>query len=255
MEHELDLFENAIDSLNESLRKFAAGRNGEARELKFAILHFAHFIELLLKHYVCRSHPLLIYRNPFAQNVERGPTIGLWDAIWFLKNEGKPLDPDLSRDLEWLKRLRNSIEHYRVSINVTETRRNLARLIRAAEGLARDLLRIELVAHIDSDCKGLFTGLLDEWATAIADAEAQARDESEDGKTYMCYECGFLDTGARSGDEVTCVLCSTKYQLAQCSQCEMELATALMTVWNGDESSGVAWICEFCEEQVLGRAD
>lgn len=34
-----------------------------------AILHFSHFMELILKYYVTQAHPLLIYKNPFAKSL------------------------------------------------------------------------------------------------------------------------------------------------------------------------------------------
>jgi hypothetical protein len=67
MKHELDLLENAIDSLKEALDKFKEGSDTNRRAYKFAILHYSHFLELLFKYYVSKSHPLLIYKNPFSK--------------------------------------------------------------------------------------------------------------------------------------------------------------------------------------------
>lgn len=44
MEYELDIKENAMDSLNEALAKYELGEQGELRQYKFAILHFSHFL-------------------------------------------------------------------------------------------------------------------------------------------------------------------------------------------------------------------
>jgi hypothetical protein len=67
--YELDLLGNAIDSLNEALAKYQQAQDGEHLAYKFAILHFAHFAELLFKHCVAQAHPLLIYRDPFRVSV------------------------------------------------------------------------------------------------------------------------------------------------------------------------------------------
>ena len=83
--HQLDLLENAVDSLNEALRQYDVGKSGSIRSYKFAILHFAHFLELLFKYYVTQSHPLLIYKNPFSKNIKSEKTIGLWEAVPVLK--------------------------------------------------------------------------------------------------------------------------------------------------------------------------
>ncbi len=127
----LNLLENAFDSLDEALQKFKEGQNGKTKAYKFAILHFTHFIELFFKYYVTKSHPLLIYKNPFSKNVKKQNTIGLWEAIQFLKNEGKDFSDNLSCDLEWIKSLRNQIEHYEFSMDLNEVELTLGRLMNA----------------------------------------------------------------------------------------------------------------------------
>jgi hypothetical protein len=118
--HELDLLENAVDSLAEALSKFEEGDNGEPKAYKFAVLHMAHFVELVFKHHIASKHSLLIYKDPFAAKVDRNKTITLWDAINFINNEAADtVSPTLKKDLEWLKRLRNEIEHHKFRMEVT----------------------------------------------------------------------------------------------------------------------------------------
>lgn len=93
MKHKLDILDNAISSLREALLKYEEGSSNNLSAYKFAILHFSHFLELLFKHYVTLSHPLLIYKNPFSKNISKENTIGLWEAVQFLRNEGKLLMP------------------------------------------------------------------------------------------------------------------------------------------------------------------
>lgn len=40
--HELDLLENALDSLAEALSKFEEGEDGEHKAYKFAVLHLGN---------------------------------------------------------------------------------------------------------------------------------------------------------------------------------------------------------------------
>ena len=54
--HELDLLENALDSLGEALSKFEEGDDGDPKAYKFAVLHMAHFIELIFKHHITSKH-------------------------------------------------------------------------------------------------------------------------------------------------------------------------------------------------------
>ena len=129
--HRLDMLQNACDSLDEALTKYQAGREGDVRELKFAVLHISHFLELIFKHYVSSRHPLLLYKNPFSKNIGRENTISLWDAIQFLKNEQRGLDKQFVDDLEWLKRLRNDIEHSRFEMSPDEVKRVMGRVLNA----------------------------------------------------------------------------------------------------------------------------
>lgn len=87
--HQLDLLENALDSLVEALHKYEQGESGDNKAYKFAVLHMSHFMELIFKHYVAQKHPLLIYKEPFAQKLDRNKTITLWEAINFINNESE----------------------------------------------------------------------------------------------------------------------------------------------------------------------
>jgi hypothetical protein len=135
LKHKLDLLENAIDSLREALSKYEEGEIKGPSAYKFAVLHFSHFFELLFKHHVAQSHPLLIYKNPFSKKIEKENTIGLWEAVQFLKNEGVDISPDFDNDLAWIKKLRNDIEHYKFELDAIEVRTTLGRLIRATNEL------------------------------------------------------------------------------------------------------------------------
>lgn len=59
MSHKLDLLDNAMDSLEEALKKFEEGDDGDQKAYKFCVLHMAHFIELIFKHHITEKHPLL----------------------------------------------------------------------------------------------------------------------------------------------------------------------------------------------------
>lgn len=89
MSHKLDLLGNAMDSLEEALKKFQEGDEGDQKAYKFCVLHMAHFIELIFKHHITEKHPLLIYANPFAAKIDpaTAKTIGLWEAVNFIKTK------------------------------------------------------------------------------------------------------------------------------------------------------------------------
>ena len=131
MNHKLDLLGNAMDSLEEALKKFEEGDAGDQKAYKFCVLHMAHFIELIFKHHITEKHPLLIYANPFAPKIDpaTAKTIGLWEAVNFINNEDKDaVSGDFKKDLDWLKRLRNDIEHHKFEMDVATARITIGRL-------------------------------------------------------------------------------------------------------------------------------
>lgn len=253
MKHELGLLENALDSLNEALRKFQAGEGGDAHAYKFAVLHFAHSLELLFKYYVAQSHPLLIYKNPFSKNIESENTIGLWDAVQFLKNEGKTISTDLSKDLAWVKKIRNDIEHHKFEMNVHEVRRTLGRLIRATMEFSAEHDLLDLAQKVEPDCKNTFETLADEYRANIAAARAEAPDKSEDGEAYDCGYCGERNTAALVENAYECLFCKEKVAIVECCQCNADFPETEVSVWNDDHLPHIDYICEACESHIMSR--
>jgi hypothetical protein len=244
MDHELGLLENALDSLNEALRQFQAGENGAARSYKFAVLHFTHSLELLFKYYVTQSHPLLIYKNPFSKSMEKENTIGLWDAVQFLKNEGKHISADLSKDLEWIKQLRNNIEHHKFEMNVHEVRKALGRLIRATVEFSAEHDLLDLAQNVEPDCKNTFETLADEYRASIAAARA-------DGEGYDCGYCGERNTAAWVEGAYECLFCKEKDTIVECCQCNVNFPETEVSVWNDDHPPHIDYICEACESHIV----
>lgn len=204
--HELSLFENAIDSLNEALKKYQEGNTGEPKAFKFCILHISHFFELILKYYVSLSHPLLLYTNPFAKNLNKNEahTITFTDAINFLKNEGSTLSPEFEADLAWLKKLRNHIEHHAFSMNVDEVQETVGRLMSAVHRFDSDHKNINLSQFIDGESFELFNKLANTYEARLAQAIKEVEQAEQkayrglrlkeisqvDFHIYHCYECG-----------------------------------------------------------------
>jgi hypothetical protein len=253
MKHKLDLFENAVDSLNEALRKYEEGEEQGPRAYKFAVLHFAHFAELLFKYYVSKSHPLLIYKNPFSKKIDSEITIGLWDAIQFLRNEGRSISADLLKDLEWIKRLRNDIEHSRFEMDVRDVRRTLGRLIRATEELNGELNLIQLADHIDAELFDTYDTLADEYRSTLAHARTEAVEESEDGEVFDCGICGESATAVREDGSYSCRFCGESEEIVHCFHCEESFRRSEVSVWNDDHPPVIDYVCDGCEDYIMDR--
>ncbi|MCU7828249.1 MAG: hypothetical protein KZQ85_04215 [Candidatus Thiodiazotropha sp. (ex Myrtea sp. 'scaly one' KF741663)] len=249
-EHELDLLENAVDSLNEALRKYKEGLNGDLRAYKFAIIHYAHFIELLFKYYVSESHPLLIYKNPFSKKIQKENTIGLWEAIQFLKNEGKEVEPEFFKDMEWLKKLRNDIEHFKFTMDVAEARRALGRLTQSVLDFNDTHAEIDIFEHIDADTFKVFEELADEHKAALSNARREAEEESEDAEVYDCEICWSKGTAIKIDGKYVCKLCGDEDPIVECTVCTEDYRQSECSIWNDDHPPYVDYICGYCEERI-----
>ena len=169
--HQLDLLENALDSLAEALSKFEAGDAGEPKAYKFAVLHMAHFIELVFKYHIAQKHPLLIYKDPLAQKLDKNKTITLWEAINFINNEAEDtVSAEFRVDLEWLKRLRNQIEHHKFEMDVPQVRITIGRLFRSIIEFLGQYSDVEVEAHIPEHTMETFQVLSSEYEFLRRDA-------------------------------------------------------------------------------------
>ncbi len=125
--YELNLLENALDSLREALKKHKDGRNEDPRAFKFCVLHLVHFVELFLKHCVAEEHRLLIYTKPHNVNPE-SRTITLDQSIATLESCGYGIQKNLRDDIEWLQKLRHKIQHFQFSITEDEVDEYIGRV-------------------------------------------------------------------------------------------------------------------------------
>lgn len=203
-QHKLDLRENAVDSFNESLNKYREGLKGNGAAFKFAILHLSHSLELLFKYYVSKAHPLLIYKNPFSKNLSKEQTIGLWDAVQFLANEGHILEKAFCADLEWLKKLRNDIEHFAFDMDLPTVRKSMGRLVQAITEFHWEIGDDAIEDFVSKDNLPLFNELADQNKRDLGNARTDAKDLTEDGEIHECRFCGQDDTAAKIDGVVVC---------------------------------------------------
>lgn len=231
--HDLDLLGNAIDSLVEALEKFEQGDRGNPKAYKFAVLHMAHFVELIFKHHITQKHPLLIYSRPFDEKLNTQKTIGLWEAINFINNEeAGVVSKEFRQDLNWLKNLRNQIEHHRFEMNVAEVRSTMGRLFRSMMLFIDDYTDLDVASEIPKQVMDTFKVLSDEYELKVRDAHILAetlertarvsRSADSPPVRVHCDACGHL-TMVVSADSPTgfrCTLCSEESSDDIPSACE-----------------------------------
>lgn len=137
--------------------------------------------------------PLLVYKNPFSKDLKRENTIGMWEAVQFLANEGKPSDKAFVADLKWIKDLRNDIEHSQFDMDVPTVRKTMGRLVQAITEFHSDVSEEdELEAFVSKENMPLYQELADEYAREMGQARTAAKEANEDGRVYDCCACGSL---------------------------------------------------------------
>lgn len=260
--HKLDLLDNALDSLAETLSKFKEGDAGEPRAYKFAVLHMSNFIELIFKHHIAQKHPLLIYKDPFSMNLNKDKTITLWDAINFIKNEAvDEVSEKFKSDLIWLKDLRNQIEHHKFTMNVIEVRSTIGRLFRFILEFLEKYSEVEVESHIPDHTMQIFKTLSDEYEFNRQDAIRQA-EEIEDNGYYdytnpdeppvrlNCPNCDntTLVINKDSGTGYRCIFCENEESNelpAFCSNCGVQTTMDELVFWE-DEKGHNESRCYYC---------
>lgn len=254
---QLDLLENALDSLNESLEKYKLGEAGDERAYKFCIQHLSHFLELIFKYYVYKCHPLLIYKNPFTKNIKNDAfTITLNDAINFLKNEGRDLPQKFEQDLNWLKKLRNNIEHHKFSMSVAEVKNNIGRLVSSLVKFDELNDNIDIIGNIPRKNYFLFFELAYSYEERMEKAQTKADyheyhpKDNPENFTVKCEECNHI-TMTPNEDSDTGYCCSfcgcedSDYIHVNCTYCGGSFPKWEMLSW--DEGSSIfKEICYMC---------
>lgn len=263
---ELDLLENAVDSLNEALEKYQQGKRGDLKSFKFCIKHLSHFFELILKYYVTQSHPLLIYKNPFAKNINRGSqTIGLHEAINFLKNEGLNISEIFEGDLKWLKELRNDIEHHKFSMVLDEVEQTIGRLMTAMVVFSNSHKKLDIGGYIDDDQYEIFHKLANTYQDKLKKALSlveEARRTAYKGyrpkeyslvdfSVYLCHECNHetMIPDETSSSGYRCTYCGNEESgdvEVECGICGMQWPNDLMWYTDWADTGENIYVCPRC---------
>lgn len=311
MPYQLGIQENSIDSFNEALAKYREGEGGQVRAYKFAILHMAHFLELVLKIYVQSLDENLIYLANYQhlkdeckkagggsilaylaslkaagfsyiapKSTHQGPpkTIMVHQALSLAKDERCSttgnlfVDAKFMTDIDWLKGLRNSIEHFQFEIEPKEVRLCLGRIVRSAEEFL-DLFSLFVLAEkISAENNELYHQLADEYEHHLREAKIEVKEKEDDAfrgvrhkfrelvdfKVYECPECSenTLITEATSGTGYRCTNCGNEESdeiEVLCDCCGALSLSGEMASWETEDGE-YEQRCEFCTgEYAIGR--
>lgn len=117
---------------------------------KHAILLLFHSIELFLKEYLSRVHPILIYRTIDKKISDDSLTVGISEILSRLDNLDLALPETERRVIESIQRRRNRIEHHRYD-RAEDDAAVLAESLKFIMYFVEEVLEERLNQHLDTE--------------------------------------------------------------------------------------------------------
>jgi len=184
-------------------------------------------------------------------------------SLNFIGNESpESISAEFRSDLEWIKRLRNDIEHYRFSLDVQQTRQTLGRLFRSVLEFVDFATDLKIEDLVSEDAKETFKILADEYEMVRRDAIRAANEfEQENSPDYSsnpdappprveCLDCG-NPTCVMNDDSPTgyrCLVCESDYSddiPGYCDICGVPATLGELDNWPTDDGRSEAR-CYYC---------
>ena len=301
MDYELDIQANALDSFNEALEKFEKGENGDAKSYKFAILHTSHFLELILKMYIMSVDENLVFSKCYrhVEKVSKKDQVSLLEAFenlsqagfslkTLIEKESRPhtitldqalefakcekcgvtgvnlVDVDFCDDIEWIKELRNNIEHFQFKLQPREVRLCIGRLTRAAIEFLDIFSLLNLEEVIGKENFHVFEVLADEYSQLLSEAVREVRQQEAqtfrgvrpkhyafiEWNVFTCPECthNTLIPNEESSTGYRCTFCQNEESgeiEVPCDCCGATAPSDEMSTWKMDDGT-FEYRCYFC---------
>ena len=222
----LDLLSNAMDSIVHGLEHYVEGLNS-ATNYKFAILHIAQGIELILKERLRQEHWVLIYDKVEKPNKSR--TIDFETAVARLQSICKLSLDKYIDGLRGLRNARHEIEHYKVSLSEKEAAMLIGSNIPFLIEFLEDELKTTLQEHIRDEETWQELLLIESvFAKAIRKASEEAEwllscreKDDEYPQIISCPLCGleFFVIKGNNDKQAECLLCKHVSELKECLRC------------------------------------
>lgn len=254
-----DLEANARDSLSHAVDHFLdAKENGEAADLKYTILHAFHATELYLKARLAQAHPSLIFQRPEDAHKEDPKTVDFETLIARLKSVSVALEDSEKDDLNHLRKIRNRIEHHKVSFKVDEAEDFVGRAMRFLSKFLKDELNISLEEILDAKKYKTLEEALFSYEERVKNAVERASEGQPIGKDAIdwqlidCIECG-EQTVCPSPEEdqrYRCHFCDERFYANSCTRC----GTAILYSRKSADDD-LSFECDGCVDYRMSRDD
>jgi hypothetical protein len=250
--YSLNLYQNAIDSLNEGMIFYNVSLNDESK-YKFCIITITHFSELLLKHLVELQNPLLCYVEPYTSKLEEAKTITWWQAYKILVNCSLSVSSELKDSMERLSKFRNTIVHHKVNYNTTEIRKIILDVVDGLRSLYKSITGKDFFNDVLESTQVILTKIEDEYAKELLLAQAEAKEEVDETGTEIarCSLCGGDDTAIyRNEGEYYCFLCDEIDEEVTCARCGEIILFSDANKFGETPEGDELYFCEYCSDYI-----
>jgi hypothetical protein len=256
----IDLEENAIDSLVHAIEHYQAFLDdGEVRNVKYAVLHSFHAVELVLKARMAKEHPILIFRDP--GDIKKDRTATFDQLMGRLENCGVSLKSQRVH-LDSLQKIRNDIEHYKIETKLSEVEGYIGKAIQFLDEFLRNefdtTLGSELEDRLQEGDKAyeIVLTYLYEYKQHLAAVDRLIDDAIKKSlhghaKEY-CPSCGeralLLPDPRSPNSPPKCFFCSEIPVIRECEICGSRMIFKDLPQHDLDRD-----ICEKCQNRIFDR--
>lgn len=256
---EMDLEENAFDSLQVAVNFFLVAKNGDdSGNLKYSILLSVHSVELFLKARLAKAHYSLIFEKPEDCNRPDARTVDYRSLKARLKSVGVNLNDFDLTTLDQLKRHRNQIEHHRVQFQIEEIEGFLARTYKFLQKFVIEELGIDIKNRINGDTYRALEEALYSYKERQSLAIDRAEGEMPSGKDRLgaqrveCPGCGEATIVWPSGSDglVKCHFCDEKFHAEDCPRCGSPIFYK-----NAPDENSWRHECDSCADYRMSKDD
>ena len=253
-----NLLENALDSLNEALRKYSEESESN-KHYKYTLLHLTHFLELFLKFAIYQEQPLLVYRKPYADLRESSETISLLETIKLLKNLKKPLPSNFHDVIREINDIRNQIMHFEFSLEIQKINELIGSIMVAFKQFNEvNQICPNFSDYIQDEQLEVFWNLASDYEKKVQAARKQSlieanlqKDPSLIIESHKCEDCGY-EAMIPDDNSPTGFMCSrcgnieTSEEIVVCFQCGCQEPKSWMQQIQDSE-----YICSVCLKLYL----
>ncbi|MBA4391322.1 MAG: hypothetical protein C0399_10345 [Syntrophus sp. (in: bacteria)] len=248
-DYRLELFQNAIDSLDESVEYYKISIEDESK-YKFCIILLFHFMELILKHLVELQNPLLCYQKPFSKNIIKEKTITWGQAVQVLLNCNIIIDDGTRKHLKNLANLRNDIIHYKFQYNTSEIRNLLINIFSDMREIYEKVTDKDFYIDTEDTTKILLDEIEGGYLKDLHLAQAEAKEVADGHEVYACNICGEDQTVNINAGEYYCHFCGDTDSDKECVRCGQELRETELIKFGETNDGDSIFICENCNDDI-----